>query len=561
MSTKSVAPTVEKASVSAEPSRPGFSYCLLIIALAALVPMLVLGASRSISYDGYWHLFIASQYRWKQFLFEYKANAHPLVYFLALRVIQFLGHSRLVLRSGAIVPGAAAVYLIGLIAARLCRSRIVALLAAATYGFATVMIEIEIDVRSYSLCLFFALTAFYFLIDFLERDFTPPAERSLLLFGVFASGAIATEYYAVFFLLACLAALPVVLLKETEVRQRAVRWIVANWGAALVAMALPFATTTYFYLTHIRHQPLEYGHLSGFYYTVGSSRAEFILFNLRADLNYILPFEITSTNILLAALALIVPAILIFAFYRGLPVRNFFAGLPGLISLFIVVELIVVSLLGRYPFGGFERQQSILFPFFILATFVLLDSLVSYLRAAWLRAAVLTIVALSIAASFEYRWQRTPRDSEELFSREYQTFENTVAHPDAVYLDQFTIIGFYIHTHAWKWKLDRHFREPDRIDECRLTSPSGEKMFLLRDIDQWNFDLHNPQIYQTLANSLRDAQLTSASMFLLKQVQGPATPEALLTEQTDVRRLAAAAGLHATILHDDPAQAEISFSK
>jgi hypothetical protein len=40
-----------------------FPFLLLGITLAALVPALVLGASEFISYDGYWHLFIAKQDR------------------------------------------------------------------------------------------------------------------------------------------------------------------------------------------------------------------------------------------------------------------------------------------------------------------------------------------------------------------------------------------------------------------------------------------------------------------------------------------------------------------
>ena len=201
-----------------------FPLLLIATTLAALVPMIRAGASEIISYDGYWHLFIAGQNRWNQFLFEYQGNAHPILYFLVLRVIQFLGHSHLVLRSASIMPGAAGVYMIGLIARKLCRNEAVALLTAAAYGFSVVMIEIEIDVRSYSLSLFFVLVAFYFAVDFLNRDFGETATRPLTLFGVFSSAAIATEYCAIFFVLACLGALFAVLIARADIRYRAIEW-------------------------------------------------------------------------------------------------------------------------------------------------------------------------------------------------------------------------------------------------------------------------------------------------------------------------------------------------
>lgn len=549
---------IDRPKVQQKTTRRWFPYVLLAIALAALIPMLVLGASEFISYDGYWYLFIATQNSWKQFLAEYGANAHPILYFLLLRCIGLLKHSRLVLRSGSIIPSAASIYVIGLTAAKLCRNKGSALLAAAAYGFSMVMIEIAVDVRSYPLCLFFVLTAFYFLVDFLDRDFGPLAARSLVLFGVFTSAAIGTEYYAVFFLLACMAVLSMVFVRS-DLRHRAIYWTAENWVAPFAAFSLPIATIAFFYWTHIRHQPLMYGHLTDFYWTPGSSKIDFILRNLRSDLNYISPLQIVSTQVLVAVLATAVPAIVIFAFFQVRSRGTVSAGIPGLIALVITAELIAVSLLRRYPFGGFERQQSILFPFLILAGFILLDRALSYLPAAWLRASVFGVCAVLIGINFHYQWLRTPRRSEELLTREYQTFKSKAAPAEAIYLDQFSLIGYYIHTNDWNWEFYRHFREPDRVDEYRLTAPSGQHLFLLRNIDQWNFDLRNPATYQTLTQSMRDAEVTSANIFLLKQVPGPADPPAILKEQAETRKLAAHEGLRVTSIYDDAAQADVTL--
>ncbi len=169
-----------------------FPFLLVGITLAALVPALVLGASEFISYDGYWHLFIAKQDRWKQFLSEYRGDAHPILYDLALRVIALFGHSRLAYRSASIIPGVASIYLLGRIAGRLCISKVVALLTAAAYGLSMTMIGITIDVRSYPLALVFVIAAFYYLVDFLAHTSDASANRSLVLFGIFTSLAIAS---------------------------------------------------------------------------------------------------------------------------------------------------------------------------------------------------------------------------------------------------------------------------------------------------------------------------------------------------------------------------------
>src|SRR6266481_6817171 len=82
-----------------------FPFLLLAITFAALVPALVLGASEFISYDGYCHVFMDTQNRWKLFLFEYGRDAHPTLYHLVLRAIALFDHSRLAYRSASIIPG------------------------------------------------------------------------------------------------------------------------------------------------------------------------------------------------------------------------------------------------------------------------------------------------------------------------------------------------------------------------------------------------------------------------------------------------------------------------
>jgi uncharacterized membrane protein len=540
-----------------------FPFLLLAITFAALVPALVLGASEFISYDGYWHVFMDMQNRWKLFLFEYRRDAHPVLYHLVLRVITLFGHSRLAYRSASIIPGVVSVYLLGRIAGKLCSNKGVALLAAAAYGFSMVMIGIIIDVRSYPLALVFVIAAFYYLVDFLAQTYDASANRSLVLFGIFTSLAIASEYYAIFFLVACLGVLALLWTTHSAFRERSTKWAIQNWHAPLIAFGLPLIVTAYFYLTHVKYlfeQRFPYRPAAYFFWTPASSRIDFILRNLRADLNYMLPVEIPSTPILFVVLVVFVPLLLYFGLFRKQSRESPAVGVPGLVLLLLLAELIVLSQLQWYPFGGNDRQQSIFFPFFILTAFILLDRLIAYLPGPWLKTGILGAIAVLIAVNFSYRWQKTPRRSVELFTKEYRTFQAKVAPAAAVYVDQFTLIAYYIHTHDWKWKFHRHLRAPDHIDEYDLTSSTGQHLALLRNIDHWNFDLNKPATYQILARSLHDAHLASANMFMVKFGHGHADPSAIAAGENRIRKLAADAGLRVTSLYSDNTQAAITFN-
>jgi uncharacterized membrane protein len=540
-----------------------FPFLLLAITFAALIPALVLGASEFISYDGYWHVFMDMQNRWKLFLFEYRRDAHPLLYHLVLRVITLFGHSRLAYRSASIIPGVVSVYLLGRIAGRLCSNKVVALLAAAAYGFSMVMIGITIDVRSYPLALMFVIAAFYYLVDFLAQTYDASANRSLVLFGIFTSLAIASEYYAIFFPVACLGVLALLWATHSDFRERSTKWAIRNWYAPLVAFGLPLIVIAYFYLTHVKYlyeQRFSYRPAAFFFWTPGSSRIDFILRNLRADLNYILPVEIPSTTILFVVLVVFAPLLVYFGLFRKQSGESLAIGVPGLVFLLLLAELIVLSQFQLYPFGGNDRHQSIFFPFFILAAFILLDRLIAYLPGLWLKAGILGAIVVLIAANFSYRWQKTPRRSVELFTKEYRTFQAKVAPAQALYVDQFSLIAYYVHTHDWKWKFRRHFREPDHVDEYDLTSSTGQHLALLRNLDHWNFNLSKPGTYQILARSLHDTQLASANMFLVKFVHGHADSSAIAADENRIRKLAADARLQVTSLYVDNAQAAITFT-
>ena len=377
-----------------------FPYLLLAVTMAALIPVLESGISESIGSDGYLHLRLSIG-NWASLTTS--DPTHPFLYYLVLRVPALFGHSKIVWRSASIIPGMASVYLLGLIAAKLCKNKAAALLAAAAYGFSETMREIFIDVRGYPLALFFVLASLYCVVNPLAGN--ARRNRSLIWFGIFTSLAIVTEYYAILFFFACVSACALLLASHRFFRERAMEWARRNWRVLIAAFGLPLVVIAYYYQLHIKQglsrPALQY---TEFCWRPGTSRIDFVLRNLRADLNYMLPIEMSSAGIALGVLAVFASLLLYRALFRKQSRESLAFSLPGLLFLLLLAELIVLSLLRLYPFGGYARLQSILFPFFTLTAFLLLDWFIDRLpksqRLGWLPAAILGLAAAGIVANY-----------------------------------------------------------------------------------------------------------------------------------------------------------------
>ena len=268
-----------------------FNLALIAIALLCLIPRLLFATSQFVEYDGYWHVWIAQQDRWANFLREYQTNAHPPLYFLLLRLSFLLGRAPLAYRSVSLISGTASIYILGKTALKAMRSPIWAGLAALAYGLALPSIVVSNEVRTYMLSAFLVQISFYY---FLDRD----SMRSRVLFGVTASLACLTEYYALIYVCAallCALALPVV-------RRRLE---IATFAAILV---LP----VWEYLSHFGARSVAYDHLPTYYFQPDSteSAAEFLLRNLRNEMNWLLargkcPMVPFSTRRLAAIVAVV----------------------------------------------------------------------------------------------------------------------------------------------------------------------------------------------------------------------------------------------------------------
>src|SRR4029077_13823713 len=299
-----------------------------------------------------------------------------------------------------------------------------------------------------------------FLLDGWEQK---EVKRSIALFGIFTSLALAVEYYAIFFWIACLGVVLLNALWDGKFRKGKFGWLVREWFYVVpFIIGIPLCVLLYLYQVHLqRHMKVE-KHLIQFYWNPSRSITEFILQSLRDDLNYILPIEIPSATALFVSLLLIVGLIWFLIFRRNGEVTRAASTAPILLLALLFLQLIVLGVAARYPFGGEARQQSIIFPFVLLSGFLVLDRCVAFVRLPLMKNVVLVCTAALVIVSLSYWWRKFPKVSQELFTTDYNTFAFGLAPTQAVYVDQFSLIAYYIHTHAWKWQFRRALLEPIR---------------------------------------------------------------------------------------------------
>jgi hypothetical protein len=155
-------------------------WLLLGNALLGAIPRLYLGATQFIEYDGYWHVFIATQDDWQESRWDYNSNFHPPLFCLLLKLAIRFGRTRLVYRAISLAAGIAAIFVIGQIAKKVSRVSYMPAFAAFAYGIALPSIIISCEVRSYMLSVFFVLASFYYFLDLLQTDAKVPARSRML---------------------------------------------------------------------------------------------------------------------------------------------------------------------------------------------------------------------------------------------------------------------------------------------------------------------------------------------------------------------------------------------
>ncbi len=515
-----------------------FHLLLLGITILCLIPRLVLGASQYIEYDGYWHVWIAHQVQWGNFIQEYQANAHPPLFFLLLRLTFLLGHSNLTYRAISILSGSGSVYLVGMIAWRAVRSHIWAALAALAYGLALPSILITEEVRTYMMAAFLVQASFWYYLDLIDDGRGPL--RSRILFGVLAALACLTEYYALIYVGAVL--LFSLIIQPFRAKDGALRVL----GREALTYVLLLALPAWEYIAHFAGAPRAYAHLPDFYFEPDGAESigAFLLRNLRNEFNGFSPFAVSEGTAFYAVLALcILAAIAIFWLARRWnETRNIAAAAVLIVPLAMLGALMFGGVARLYPFGGFLRQQYILFPFFVICPFVLFDRLFAKVPLP----AVLAIAGLLTVgigyASYE-NYDAYPKVSTMLLTDQMNRYNRLFPAPPAIIIDQFNLTTFFMHHHDWDWSFAGALPGSDTVDVYKLAH-DGRSMMLFRDKDHWNLDLRDPELYAHMATAMQNWHLPAMTIFCLAQPVPKARTEAQVTAyRARAAELAAGHGL------------------
>ncbi len=513
------------------------SQLLLLIALTAAIPRVYLGATHHIDYDGYWHVFIAMQDEWEIFWREYQANFHPPLFYLLLKVFRWFGQSALVYRGISILTGVGSVFVVGKIAEKLSLWKYTAAIAALSYGVALPSIIISNEVRSYMLCVFFLLASFYYFLDILDGT---SHLKSRIGFAAFAVIALGSHYSAYFYVFAC--GLVAGVFGILAFRRKFLSRVVLD-----LATFLPIASVgALTYYTHAQpHATIAANHLSDFYFQPGGGErlTAFLFRNAQYLFNSFSPVEVVTRSQFGIVLAFLVFAagVMVYLIRRPL-VENARAAATVLTAAFILGSIIAGGIMGKYPFGGYLRQQFILFPFAVICGCILLDRSASAIRDRRLNTALVVAVTLLILGVSAAQFYRFPKNPTEIYTAEMTRFRETFPSHSAVYVDQFSLIIFFAHYHHWNWEFSGRNSAVPSMEIYRV-SKGTEEFLLIRDKARWNADGGDYAWYAELAALIRSQPLPSITTFNIRQYPEPIHTQGNATREDRIFELASAAKL------------------
>ena len=512
-----------------------FIWSVIAIAAASLLIRVYIGSLEFMDFDEWQQVFMASAPRWKDLAYELHAEAHPPVFYLLLKALLMLGHSKLLYRCIALVPGTGSVLLIGLIARKLLRSSALALLCAGALALSTAAITISIEVRQYQLVVFLILIAF----DAFLAMWTAGASlrtRHYVVYAVSSSLAVGCHYSTVVFLGAC-----AVLAGVRQVFDSS--WGLQRAWRLATSLASPLALFGYLYITHGRRLPIL-GYLYDFYWrqTPGETLTGFLSRNFENFWNLFAPFESRNRAVVLSLAAGFGLSSFVIVFRtRGSRDRSL---LPILLAGVMVSELVGLSIARAYPFGGLLRHQYVVGPFLILAVFVVIDQLASFVgRRA--RFAIMASTGLLLIGNLVVRWPTlVVFPNAVVYTEQFNRYRAAFPNARAVYVDHWGVIGYFVHTDDRPQRFVRRIDDVFEIDQYHIDGPSaGVEIFY--DKSRYVLDIRLASLYRSLAKCLRQSGVKELTIFFFTPGDVPLKddPETL---RRIVTQTAAEEGLTAT---------------
>lgn len=481
------------------------------------------GVTEMIEYDGYWHIWVAAQNDWHLFSAEYQMTSHPPLFFLLLKLIMSFWRTTLAFRAVSILAGIGAVFVVGKTAAAITRSRETAVLAAVLFGLSTPVVSLATEVRSYMLALFWITAAFYQYIRIWQTQ--GASRRVIAWFTVFSAFALLSHYYTAFFLLACALAPLYLTIVNKDARAAIVTTLRRDSAALALSFAVLCATGAYLYYQQARTWATFLNHLPQFYYQKNlESIPVFLWRTTRALLESFLPFSIAANAVYIVCLLILAAAITYAIYHFHVHARAGLAGaFPLAFLMILVVALAVAAILDKYPYGGAMRQQSVVLPFAVLSTVLVVRNIAGANRKAFAATlAAVTAVCLYSESTHDYRPLDAPLHSASFFRSNFPA-------PDAVFTDRYSFLFYYM------GEIDREWSYLNAHLATLAYRPDGSGL-VFRNF-RWNFDFADPAVYTDMRDLLRVYGVRSITMFCKRQ--SPFLGDAAAVARTN----SAAAGL------------------
>lgn len=501
-------------------SRYLFPVGLAIATIAGLLIRWYIARKTYIDFDEWQHLFMAGTPRWTDLFFELRTNAHPALFFLLLRGIVWLGNVALY-RAISVAAGTGSILMVGLIARRILSSPMLQALCVFAFALSASAIMIAVEIRSYQLTVFLTLLAFSAWLMIFPLANGQTSVRSCIVFAICTSLAVFSHYSAVFFLGASIATPLIAGAMFPRIRERWISGMRTNtiWWI-FAAFALPCAVFAVEYFVHIRRQ-LMLGADPEFYRggTPGETVEAFLLRNSHNFFNLFSPIEVHNTALFLATLVIVGAAAgwVFFRKSRVLPGAGATAAAPIVLAAVMVLEIMTASLARKYPFGGLLRHQYIAGPFLLIAAFVFLDALVS-ISGSVSRRAIPVLLTAALVVNLAVQWPSLiVYPGAVLLQDEYDSWRAAFGDRRAVYLDHWSVIGFFIHTSTLPRHFVRRIADAARIDQYAL--PDGTQIFYDKTRD--NLDLSDASVYQSFAACLRGSGVHELSLFFFSAGNRP----------------------------------------
>lgn len=537
---------------------------VLIATLVGALPRIYLAAVQFIEYDGWWHIFIASQDTLANFLWEVQSQAHPPLFYLLLRGAMAFGQSRLVYRGVSLLAGLATAYVLGKVAARWSRHWAVPALAALAVSLSWNAIEISCEVRAYMLLAFFLVVALRSFLELLTPRYATLA-RHFPLLCVASTLALLTHYSAVLFFASAGVLFGVLVALRPRTRLRAIVAVRKRPLAVLVPTLLPFAGGWLLYAWHLRSHPALMSHLPEFYLSssTASGPLAFVVRNTSWLVDLFSPFSVrpaTLSGQLFVALAL-VASIWLALLIPSPPGRRSVHRESGLLLVALLAGAVVFGLLDKYPYGGPLRHQFYLFPVAVLFVALTVDAALARLRSGTARAGIVIGVLGALAAAHVAGVRTFSWYSKELFDKETARLEGAIAPGSGVYLDQFSLIAFYSRYHDWTWRYAGVC--PSNWSILRYELSKGQrKLTVFRDRARWSIHDQIERAASDLRCCAEGAAPHPLVVFALKQFPERDTPSSLLGEegQAQARKFWALAGVRTHRLETEGSLAMVEVS-